>query len=337
MISCSRRSLLLPILLAFALACGDAASGLDAKIHDLMGRAPWGSLNLEEARRLFTTPAAEDRPFVLVNLIRHREHAVYRDGRPTDLTGAEADALYGGLVLPILAEIGAMPVFVAEVDRNLIDADGAGWDQVAVVRYPSRAAFTAMIQRPDFRAAAVHKVAGVERSTVLVGEEEPLPWPDDLRRLDLSAVPHPPTAADPPIAVVNVLDYRDRAGDADGRETDPTGRDATALHEQSRSPQAFALGVRPGATFAVEGELYGDGQAWEEVRIDDFPSRATLDVLISREALDRARYEHRVAGVERTYAMATAPIVNAFGYLPAEAAASARTGAAGDDDPGIRR
>lgn len=312
----SSRRILLPALLACALGCGDAASGLDAKIHDLMGRAPWGSLNLEEARRLFTTPAAEDRPFVLVSLIRHREHAAYRDGRPTDLTGAEADALYGRLVLPILAEIGAKPVFVAEVDRNLIDADGAGWDQVAIAWYPSRAAFTAMVQRPDFRSAAVHKVAGVERSTVLVGEEEPLPWPDDLRRLDLSALPYPPTAADPPIAVVNVLDYRDHAAYADGRETDLTGREAMALYEQSRAPQAFPLGARPGAVFAVEGELYGDGQAWEEVRINDFPSRATLDVLISREALDEAGYEHRVAGVERTYAMATAPIVNAFGYLP---------------------
>jgi hypothetical protein len=337
MISRPRRPLLLPIFLAWALGCGDAAPGLDAKIHDLMGRATWGSLNLEEARRLFTTPAAEDRPFVLVNLIRHRERAAYRDGRPTDLTGAEADAIYGGLVLPILAEIGAMPVFVAEVDRNLIDADGAGWDQVAVVRYPNRAAFTAMIQRPDFRAAAVHKVAGVERSTVLVGEERPLPWPDEFRRLDLSAVPYPPTAADPPIAVVNVLDYRERAAYADARETDLSGREAMALYEQSRAAQAFPLGVRPGALFAVEGELYGDGQAWEEVRINVFPSRATLDALISREALDQAGYEHRVAGVERTYTMATAPIVNAFGYLPAGAAASARTAPSDDDDPGIRR
>ena len=30
---------------------------------------------------------------VLVNLIRHRAKAAYRDGRPTDLTGAEADEI----------------------------------------------------------------------------------------------------------------------------------------------------------------------------------------------------------------------------------------------------
>ena len=143
------------------LGCGDATSPLDARIQNLMGRAPFGALNWTEARRIFTTPPAEDRPFFMVNLIRHRERATYRDGRPTDLTGAEADTLYGSLVLPILADIGAMPVFVTGVDRGLIDADGAGWDQVAVVRYPSRAAFVDMLERPDFREAAVHKVAGV--------------------------------------------------------------------------------------------------------------------------------------------------------------------------------
>ena len=87
------RRLLLPVLLACALGCGEAAPDLDAKIHDLMGRAEWGDLNLEEARRLFTTPPSEDGPVVLVNLIRHRAKAAYRDGRPTELTGAEADEI----------------------------------------------------------------------------------------------------------------------------------------------------------------------------------------------------------------------------------------------------
>ena len=307
----------LPRFVAFfllLLGCGDATSALDTRIQNLMGRAPFGVLNWTEARRIFTTSPEEDRPFFMVNLIRHREHATYRDGRPTDLTGAEADALYGSLVLPILADIGAMPVFATSVDRGLIDADSARWDQVAVVRYPSRAAFVAMLERPDFREAAVHKVAGIERSIVLVTEVEEIPLPDGFRKVDLTKVPYPPGPGDPTVAVVNVLDYRDHAVYADGRETDLTGREAMGLYESARASQALPLGVRPGLWLTVEAELFGDGQAWEEVRINNFPSRTTLEKLITKEALDEVGYDNRDAGIERTYALTGTPQINAFGF-----------------------
>ena len=124
------------------LGCGDAtSSGVDAQIDALFGDPPFGTVNRDEARRILETEPEDDGPFFLVNFIRHREHAEYRDGRPTDLTGAQADALYNLAVLPMLADIGAQPFYVGGVERMPLPGDGQEWDQVAVVLYPSRAMF----------------------------------------------------------------------------------------------------------------------------------------------------------------------------------------------------
>lgn len=313
--------LFLPAVLAalLALGCGDAPSPVDARIDALFGDVPFGTVNRAQARRMLETAPADDGPFYMVNFIRHGERAVYRDGRASDLTGEEADALYGQLVLPILAGIGARPFYLGGVERAPLPGDGAGWTQVAIVLYPSRAAFVAMLGRPDFRAAAPHKVAGVERSIVLVTEPAPGQLPEDLRRVDLTMLPFPPTSDDPPVNLVHLLDFNDRAQYADGRRTDLTGREAFEIYEQNRIPQALPLGVRPGITLEVEGELIGDGRAWEEVRLNNFPSRAAFEELVRTESLTAAGYEHRLAGLADTYAVLAAPIVNLVGYLPPRA------------------
>jgi len=311
--------------LALAIAgCGDGSSSAttsgapstDDRIEELFpGEPSFGVVDREQVRRMLEVPPEEDEPFYMVNLIRHRDRARYRDGRETDLTGAEADGVYGSLIHPILDEIGAEIVFVADAEKNLIDADGAAWDQVGVVRYPSYAAFFEMIVRDDLREAAEHKQAGVEKSIVLVGHLEGDPFPDEFLRVDLAAVPFPPTAADPPIAIVHLLDYNDVAQYEDGRATHLTGREAMRLYEQGRSDQGvLQLGVRPGLRLAIEGELIGDGRGWEEFRINNFPSRATFAQIITPGALEEAGIEHRVAALRETYALLTAPLLTTVGY-----------------------
>ena len=315
-----RMTLRLLVLLAVvvaALGCGDAtSSGVDAQIDALFGDPPFGTVNRDEARRILETEPEDDGPFFLVNFIRHREHAEYRDGRPTDLTGAQADALYNLAVLPMLADIGAQPFYVGGVERMPLPGDGQEWDQVAVVLYPSRAMVVEMISRADFRAAVAHKVAGVERTIVLVAHPAPDQLPEDLRRVDLTKLPFPPTADDPPINLVHLIRFHSIAQYADGRPTTLSGREAFALYEQGRVSQALPLGVRPAIKLDVEAELIGDGRVWDEVRINNFPSRAAFAQLATKESLDAAGYENRVAGLADTYALVAAPLVNQVGYLP---------------------
>ncbi len=302
-------------------ACGDGSqpatvSPIEQRIQRLFpGDPPFGDVDRAQVRQMLEVPPEEDGPFFMVNLIRHREHAEYPDGRETNLTGEQADGIYGSLILPILLDIGARPVFVANVEDNLIDADGAAWTQIGVVRYPSRAKFFDMLERQDFVDAAQHKLAGVEKTLVLVADIDGEPLPDALRNVDLSSIPYPPTADDQPIAIVHLLDYNDIAQYEDGRETMLTGREAMSLYETGRQDQnVIGLGVRPGLWLAIEGEVIGDGREWEEFRINNFPSRATFEAITTADSLDEAGVEHRVAALRETYTQRTAPLLTEVGY-----------------------
>ncbi|MBT8213965.1 MAG: hypothetical protein KJP12_01990, partial [Acidimicrobiia bacterium] len=121
-----------------------------------------GNANLEELGAFLSTTSTEDDAFYMVNLIRFREMAEYPDGRETDLTGQEADAIYGDFVsTTMLPEIGAEIVYSASVPPD------EGFDTVAIVRYPSRAAFQRMIDDPQFQEMSIHKQAGVAETIVL--------------------------------------------------------------------------------------------------------------------------------------------------------------------------
>lgn len=276
---------------------------------------PFGATNRDQVRRMMEVPPEEDGPFYMLNLIQHREVAEYPDGRETSLSGAEADALYGAQILPILSEIGARPVFVSDVELNLIDPDGSGWTRVAIVRYPSRAAFFGMLEREDFQSGSIHKVAGVEKTIVMVAHREGDPFPDEFYDVDLESLPTPPTPEDQPIAICHILDYHDTAQYADGRETTLTGREAMALYTQGRSDQdVLGLGVRPGLWLEIEGELLGRGSQFEEFRVNNFPNRDTFFQIANAESFDDAGGEHRIAAIKETYTQVTVPLINEDGY-----------------------
>ena len=217
----------------------DIAAQIDAIFS---GETRFGTLNREQAARMLTIPASDDGPFYMVNLVRYREQADYLDGRRVRRSGAEADALYGAEVLPILLGIGARPVFVAEVEHILLGS--TRWDQIGIVAYPSRAGFLDMIQREDFRAAAIHKDAGVAETIVMVAEPIDLGLAPDVPPFDPTSAPFPPTEDDSPFAMVHLLSYHDVAQYADSRQVHLTGREAMELYSSNASTVALPLGVR---------------------------------------------------------------------------------------------
>ena len=274
---------------------------------------PFGSVNREQVARWIEMPTEEDGPFYMVNLIRHRERAAYPDGRETNLTGAEADGIYGQQILPILIEIGARVVFVANAEINLITSDGQRWDQIGVVLYPSRSAFLEMVAREDLQAAALHKIAGVETTLVLAATQAGEAQPDSFYEVDMSSVPHPSTPADPPITIAHLIGFHPTAQYADGRQTTLTGREAMSLYEQGRQSQdVIGLGVRPGLWVDIEGEIIGDGRTWDQFRLNNFPSREAFWAVAS--VSEEAGIEHRVAAIRDTYTQMTAPFLNEWSY-----------------------
>jgi hypothetical protein len=102
-----------------------------------------------------------DGPIFMVNLLKFKEHAEYEDGRETDLTGYEAYQLYGQAVSEIIKDYGGELQFAADVTFLALGQVEELWDEVAIASYPNRAALFEMSTSEAWRAASVHRTAGL--------------------------------------------------------------------------------------------------------------------------------------------------------------------------------
>lgn len=83
-----------------------------------------------------------DGPVVMLNLLRYAP-----DG------GRERYSRYLQAAGPLIARHGAELVYAGDTLPALAAEPGQSWDGAAIVRYPSRAAFAAMVRDPDYAAA----------------------------------------------------------------------------------------------------------------------------------------------------------------------------------------
>ena len=102
-----------------------------------------------------------DGPISMVNLLKFKDKASYDDSRETELTGAEAYAIYSRGVMKTLAKVGGKLVFSGEVSRLMLGEVEELWDSVAIAQYPSRAAMLEMMQLPEYQEISVHRSAGL--------------------------------------------------------------------------------------------------------------------------------------------------------------------------------
>ena len=114
----------------------------------------------EEQMKGFLEPGREG-PIYMLNLLKFKETAEYADGRVTDLSGAEAYAIYGQEVIQHLQKVGGAPMFSAGVERLMLGEVEELWDAAAIAMYPSRKAMLEMISSPEYQASALHREAGL--------------------------------------------------------------------------------------------------------------------------------------------------------------------------------
>ena len=100
-------------------------------------------------------------PIFMVNLLKFKERAEYADGRETDLSGREAYGLYGQAVSQIIRQYDGEVIFVGDVTFLSLGQVEELWDEVAIAKYPNRAALWAMSTSPEWNEAAVHRAAGL--------------------------------------------------------------------------------------------------------------------------------------------------------------------------------
>lgn len=115
--------------------------------------------------------APDDRPVTMVNLLKFRAQACYEDADEAPCSGREAYARYKHAFTETVGAVSqAQVVFQGPVQQVFIGATGrpeTDWDEVLVVRYPSRRHFLAMMADPTYRAALRHRYAGLERTVLL--------------------------------------------------------------------------------------------------------------------------------------------------------------------------
>ena len=99
-------------------------------------------------------------PVVMLNLLR------FADG------GRERYAEYARAIAPFLAKVGGELVYGGDGSTALVAEDGQAWDAVLLVRYPSRAAFAAMVSDPGYQGITHLRTAAL-REAVL---QATIPW-----------------------------------------------------------------------------------------------------------------------------------------------------------------
>jgi hypothetical protein len=268
---------------------------MDDRLSD---RITYGTVDRDYEERLRTIDPEDDGPIWMLNLMKYRDVAVYPDGRESNISGAEADALYAPF--KIFTELGAELVLYAPVEAKLL-GDDIEWDAVAIVAYPSRAAFIAMQDRPDYLDRHIHKEAGMEQ-TLVIGCV-PMPMPATIpafERASFDDAPHPPTPEDPPVLVMHLVQLAD--GKASIKEFDAYSSQAAKI--------GFAQGARVDAWLNVEGTAVGDGRRWDQARFNAFPSMAAFMAVVTHPDRQSIHKEHREVAMSDTYTLVLRPMID---------------------------
>jgi uncharacterized protein (DUF1330 family) len=113
-------------------------------------------------------------PVCMLNLLKFKDRAVYEDGRKTNLSGAEAYALYGQQMKPYVISKGGRFIFSGRIAHMMIGVVDESWDVTAIVEYPSKEAFVEVASSPDVREFAVHRSAGLEGQLLIATSESVL-------------------------------------------------------------------------------------------------------------------------------------------------------------------
>lgn len=100
-------------------------------------------------------------PVVMLNLLR------YKDG------GGASYKAYSAAIQPFLEKVGARVVYAGDCATPLVAFDaGHGWDAVLLVKYPSRAAFSAMVGDSEYQQITHLRTDALEAAVL----EATVPW-----------------------------------------------------------------------------------------------------------------------------------------------------------------
>ena len=110
-------------------------------------------------------------PIWMLNFLEYAEEANYRDhpeaapGKP--ISGAAAYEKYGNSMGPSLAGVGGRVGWMSTALDPLPGTDDGQWHEISIAIYPSMQALMTMYAQPAYRAAHVHRLAGLARTRLV--------------------------------------------------------------------------------------------------------------------------------------------------------------------------
>ena len=126
--------------------------------------------NIEQFQQL--AASTDTGPVVMINLLK------FRNGNsPSEEPGVEEYRRYGDVALEMIAQQGGRLLWAGTGDQVLIGDVEQDWDAVLLVEYPSRAAFIAMVSKPEYLEAHAHRERALERTVVIACTPAPFDAP----------------------------------------------------------------------------------------------------------------------------------------------------------------
>ena len=109
----------------------------------------------------------DDAPVVMLNLMRFRDRSLDGNG-----SGWDAYLRYSALAIKLIKARGGTITWTGTAEAVALGmAETNRWDYVALVRYPSRAAFLAMMTSPEYAIANVERENGCADHAILAVRE----------------------------------------------------------------------------------------------------------------------------------------------------------------------
>jgi uncharacterized protein (DUF1330 family) len=112
-----------------------------------------------------------DGEVVMLNLLHFARSDDDAKTGATASSGAGAYRQYSDQVVKMVESRGGRVLWTGRPEHVLIgDSDADAWDLVALVSYPSRAAFIDMVTSPKYEEAHTHRERGLDRTVLLACE-----------------------------------------------------------------------------------------------------------------------------------------------------------------------
>ncbi len=109
----------------------------------------------------------DEGPVAMLNLMRFRERSLDGNG-----SGWDAYLRYSKLTIKLIKQVGGTIFWAGEAQAVALGVPEAHrWDYVALVRYPSRAAFLEMMTSDDYRASNVERENGCADHAIVAIKE----------------------------------------------------------------------------------------------------------------------------------------------------------------------